>query len=150
MQHFVSIHKRNHAYVGFIGADIDPLNNKGKVGKRGIDKNFTLEKLIELAYEVDANIIIKSGPNAKWYLKKFPIHDIENEIPDVNFSVSDLLSKSLAKSLAIKNGKKLERQEQEYIVNTLFFCKEPAVSPSNKSIFITIKVDELDKKFNQK
>jgi DNA mismatch repair protein MutL len=76
------------------------------------------------------------------------IHDIENEIPDVNFSVSDLLSKSLAKSLAIKNGKKLERQEQEYIVNTLFFCKEPAVSPSNKSIFITIKVDELDKKFN--
>ncbi|MDG2499484.1 MAG: DNA mismatch repair endonuclease MutL [Flavobacteriaceae bacterium] len=76
------------------------------------------------------------------------IYDIENEIPDVNFSVSDLLSKSLAKSLAIKNGKKLEPQEQEYIVNTLFFCKEPAVSPSNKSIFITIKVDELDKKFN--
>ena len=76
------------------------------------------------------------------------IHDIENEIPDVNFSVSDLLSKSLAKSLAIKNGKKLERQEQEYIVNTLFSCKEPAVSPSNKTIFTTIKVDELDKKFN--
>ena len=80
MQHFVSIHKRNHTDVGFIGADIDPLNNKGKVGKRGIDKNFTLEKLIELAYEVDANIIIKSGTNAKWYLKKFPVDEIENEI----------------------------------------------------------------------
>ena len=76
------------------------------------------------------------------------IHDIENEIPNVNFSVSDLLSKSLAKSLAIKNGKKLERKEQEYIVNTLFSCKEPAISPSNKIIFVTIKVDELDKKFN--
>jgi DNA mismatch repair protein MutL len=76
------------------------------------------------------------------------IHDIENEVPDVNFSISDLLSKSLAKSLAIKNGKKLERQEQEYIVNTLFSCKEPTVSPSNKTIFTTIKVDELDKKFN--
>ena len=76
------------------------------------------------------------------------IHDIENEVPDVNFSVSDLLSKSLAKSLAIKNGKKLEREEQEYLVNTLFSCKEPAVSPSNKTIFTTIKVDELDKKFN--
>ena len=76
------------------------------------------------------------------------IHDIQNEVPDVNFSVSDLLSKSLAKSLAIKNGKKLEREEQEYLVNTLFFCKEPAVSPSNKTIFITIKVNELDKKFN--
>jgi len=77
------------------------------------------------------------------------IHDIETEVPDVNFSVSDLLSKSLAKSLAIKNGKKLDHQEQEYIVNTLFSCKEPSVSPSNKTIFTTLKVDELDKRFNK-
>ncbi|MDG2499274.1 MAG: DNA mismatch repair endonuclease MutL [Flavobacteriaceae bacterium] len=76
------------------------------------------------------------------------IHDIEHEVPDVNFSLSDLLSKSLAKSLAIKNGKKLEREEQEHILNTLFSCKEPAISPSNKTVFTTLKVEELDKKFN--
>ena len=76
------------------------------------------------------------------------IHDIEHEVPDVNFSVSDLLSKSLAKSLAIKNGKKLEREEQEYIINTLFSCKEPSISPANKTVFTTLKVEELDKKFN--
>tara|TARA_B110000046_G_scaffold185658_1_gene228385 strand:+ start:1768 stop:3600 length:1833 start_codon:yes stop_codon:yes gene_type:complete len=76
------------------------------------------------------------------------IHDIEHEVPDVNFSVSDLLSKSLAKSLAIKNGKKLEREEQEHIINTLFSCKEPSISPSNKTVFTTLKVEELDKKFN--
>jgi DNA mismatch repair protein MutL len=76
------------------------------------------------------------------------IHDIEHEVPDVNFSLSDLLSKSLAKSLAIKNGKKLESEEQEFIVNTLFSCKEPSVSPSNKTIFTTLKVEDLDKKFN--
>ena len=76
------------------------------------------------------------------------IHDIEHEVPDVNFSLSDLLSKSLAKSLAIKNGKKLEREEQEYIVNSLFSCKEPSISPANKTVFTTLKVEELDKKFN--
>jgi DNA mismatch repair protein MutL len=76
------------------------------------------------------------------------IHDIEHEVPDVNFSVSDLLSKSLAKSLAIKNGKKLEREEQEYIVNTLFSCKEPSISPTQKTVFTTLRVEELDKKFN--
>jgi DNA mismatch repair protein MutL len=76
------------------------------------------------------------------------IHDIEHEVPDVNFSVSDLLSKSLAKSLAIKNGKKLEREEQEHIINTLFSCKEPSISPANKTVFTTLKVEELDKKFN--
>ena len=66
----------------------------------------------------------------------------------MNFSVSDLLSKSLAKSLAIKNGKKLEREEQEYIVNTLFSCKEPSISPTQKTVFTTLRVEELDKKFN--
>ena len=76
------------------------------------------------------------------------IHDIEHEIPVVNFSISDLLSKSLAKSLAIKNGKKLEHEEQEHIVNTLFSCKEPSISPTNKTVFTTLKVEELDKKFN--
>jgi DNA mismatch repair protein MutL len=76
------------------------------------------------------------------------IHDIEHEVPDVNFSASDLLSKSLAKSLAIKNGKKLEHEEQEYIINTLFSCKEPSISPANKTVFTTLNVEELDKKFN--
>ena len=76
------------------------------------------------------------------------IHDIEHEVPDVNFSVSDLLSKSLAKSLAIKNGKKLEREEQEYIINTLFSCKDPSISPAHKTVFTTLKVEDLDKKFN--
>jgi DNA mismatch repair protein MutL len=50
--------------------------------------------------------------------------------------------------LAIKNGKKLEREEQEYIINTLFSCKEPSISPANKTVFTTLKVEELDKKFN--
>lgn len=73
---------------------------------------------------------------------------IEHEVPDSNFSQSDLMAKSLAKSLAIRSGKKLEIQEQEHLVNALFSCKEPTISPSNKTIFITLKVDDLDKKFN--
>ena len=80
MQHFVNIQKRNNSDVGFIGDSIRPLNNKGCIGKYGIDKNYSLDKLIELAYEVDANIIIKSGTNAKWYLKKFPLNEIDKEI----------------------------------------------------------------------
>jgi DNA mismatch repair protein MutL len=76
------------------------------------------------------------------------ISAIEHEVPDSNFSQSDLMAKSLAKSLAIRSGKKLEIQEQEHLVNALFSCKEPTISPSNKTIFITLKVDDLDKKFN--
>ncbi|TYC10650.1 DNA mismatch repair endonuclease MutL [Bizionia gelidisalsuginis] len=75
------------------------------------------------------------------------ISDVENEVPDSNFSATDLLAKSMAKSLAIKTGQSLTGMEQEHLVNSLFACKEPNVSPANKITFTTTTVDELDKKF---
>ncbi|MCF7567741.1 DNA mismatch repair endonuclease MutL [Sabulilitoribacter arenilitoris] len=75
------------------------------------------------------------------------ISDVENEVPDTHFSATDLLAKSMAKSLAIKTGQSLQKDEQEHLVNSLFACKEPNVSPTNRTTFITMSVDELDKKF---
>ncbi|WP_147679122.1 DNA mismatch repair endonuclease MutL [Algibacter pacificus] len=75
------------------------------------------------------------------------ISDVENEVPDSNFSATDLLAKSMAKSLAIKTGQSLQKDEQEHLVNKLFACKEPNVSPANRTTFVTMSVDELDKKF---
>ena len=75
------------------------------------------------------------------------ISDVENEVPDSNFSATDLLAKSLAKSLAIKTGQRLTMQEQEHLVNSLFACKAPNMSPTNKTTFVTMTVDELDRKF---
>ena len=75
------------------------------------------------------------------------INDVENEVPDSNFSQTDLLAKSLAKSLAIKTGQRLSIEEQENLVNSLFACKEASISPTNKPTFITISVDDLDNKF---
>ncbi len=76
------------------------------------------------------------------------INAIENDVPDQNFSTSDILAKSMAKSLAIKNGQALSNTEQEYILNRLFACKEPTVSPTNKTTFITLPLDDVEKKFN--
>ncbi|MDU8886559.1 DNA mismatch repair endonuclease MutL [Yeosuana sp. MJ-SS3] len=75
------------------------------------------------------------------------ISDVQNEVPDANFSATDLLAKSMAKSLAIKTGQELTQMEQEHLVNSLFACKEPNVSPNNKVTFVTMTVDELEKKF---
>ncbi len=76
------------------------------------------------------------------------IHDVQNEVPESNFSHSDLVSKSLAKSLAIRSGKRLDPEEQENLTNRLFACKEPAYSPFNQKTFVTLTDGELDKKFN--
>ncbi|WMI67799.1 DNA mismatch repair endonuclease MutL [Mangrovimonas sp. YM274] len=75
------------------------------------------------------------------------ISDVEQEVPDSSFSATDLLAKSIAKSLAIKTGQSLTKLEQEHMVNSLFACKEPSVSPTNRPTFITMSVDDLDKKF---
>lgn len=75
------------------------------------------------------------------------ISDVENDVPDQNFSASDLLAKSMSKSLAIKTGQVLNSEEQEHLLNSLFACKEPSVSPTNKTTFITLGVDDIEKKF---
>lgn len=75
------------------------------------------------------------------------IADFEKDVPNDGFSQTDLLAKSLANSMAVRSGTLLNSTEQQHIVNRLFACKEPALSPYNKTVFTTISVDELDKKF---
>ncbi len=73
---------------------------------------------------------------------------LENEIRQDSFSQTDLLSKSLAKTLSIKRGKVLKHEEQQQLLDDLFACKEPQLSPFNQQIFVSLSKEELDKKFN--
>ncbi|MBJ2175265.1 DNA mismatch repair endonuclease MutL [Aureibaculum sp. A20] len=74
--------------------------------------------------------------------------DIKNEIPDSSFSQLDAIAKSLARSLAIKNGTKLNSKEQEELLQQLFSCKEPNQSPFGKKTFITLSSEEIQLKFD--
>ena len=75
------------------------------------------------------------------------LSDLRNGIPENSFSQNDSIAKSLARSLAVKTGVPLTEKEQENLVNGLFACKEPNITPFNKPTFITLSVDDLDKKF---
>ncbi|MFT7331408.1 MAG: DNA mismatch repair protein MutL [Roseivirga sp.] len=75
------------------------------------------------------------------------LEDIKNEIPETSFSQLDIMAKSLAKSMAIKTGTQLTPAEQEDIVGRLFSCKEPNHSPYGKPTFISMDINEIDKKF---
>jgi DNA mismatch repair protein MutL len=75
------------------------------------------------------------------------IHDLQGELPESSFSQSDRIAKSMARSLSVKTGSYLTEKEQENIVNSLFACKDPNVSPFNKPTFITMGVEDLDKRF---
>jgi DNA mismatch repair protein MutL len=75
------------------------------------------------------------------------LHDLSDGIPSSSFSTNDSIAKSIAKSMAVKTGSYLTEQEQEHLVNSLFACKDAAVSPFQKPTFTTISLDDIDKKF---
>ena len=82
MENIRTINKRNGVDIGYHESNLRPSDGEGCVGKSGIDKTFTLMNVIEIANRMNPrpNIIIKAGPRAKWYLKKFPRDKIEEEI----------------------------------------------------------------------
>lgn len=77
---------RDGVDVGYHSSPLDPPNREQCVGKMGINKNLCLEDVIKLAYKTfdkndnRANIIIKAGKNAKWYIKYCNIEDIDKAI----------------------------------------------------------------------
>lgn len=75
------------------------------------------------------------------------ISDFEHEVPEQNFSAADLMSKSMAFTLAIKNGQELNVTEQMHLVDSLFACKEPDVTPAGKRTFTTLDINTIEKKF---
>jgi len=76
------------------------------------------------------------------------LNDMNLEVPDTSFSHFDIMAKSFAKTLSIKTGTQLAEKEQESLVNNLFSCKEPSISPFGKSTFKTLTLNEIDHLFN--
>ncbi|WP_299061107.1 DNA mismatch repair endonuclease MutL [uncultured Polaribacter sp.] len=76
------------------------------------------------------------------------LSDIDLEVPDASFSHFDVMAKSFAKTLSIKTGTQLSEREQEALVNDLFSCKEPSISPFGKPTFKTLTLNEIDNLFN--
>ena len=75
------------------------------------------------------------------------LNELQSEFPDEKDVLKDKIAKSLSQSLAVKTGTYLTDKEQENIVDSLFACKEPNVSPFLKPTFITMRVEDIDKKF---
>jgi hypothetical protein len=82
MEHVKFIEIKKGVDVGYHNSAIEPVDREGCVGVRGIDKSYTIYTVLQLAYKIDnkPNIIVKSGPNGKWYLKRFEKDTIDEEI----------------------------------------------------------------------
>ena len=112
------------------------LTNTGFVFEETNEDNVVISGLPVNVTESEVSIVLEQL-----------ISDLQDGIPESSFSQNDTIAKSMAKSLAVKTGTYLSEKEQENLVNGLFACKEPNVSPFQKPTFITMRVEDLDKKF---
>ncbi|WP_461532698.1 DNA mismatch repair endonuclease MutL [Sinomicrobium sp.] len=110
----------------FIGFAIEPFK----------DEEITITGIPSGVSETEVSIILEQL-----------LADFKDEIPDHSFSQSDRMAKSLGKTLAVRTGDVLNEAAQEALVNDLFACKEPGISPFNRPTYITITIEDLEKKF---
>jgi DNA mismatch repair protein MutL len=111
-----------------------------------VNTGFVFEETNEDSVVISGLPVNVSESEASVVLE-YLLSDLHDGIPESSFSQNDTIAKSMAKSLAVKTGTYLTEKEQENLVNGLFACKEPNVSPFQKPTFITMRVEDLDKKF---
>lgn len=59
------------------------------------------------------------------------------------------LARAMARNMSVKHGKALSVDEMQALVDDLFACSVPNVSPSGKVITTLISTDEIEKRFNK-
>ncbi|WP_422348494.1 DNA mismatch repair endonuclease MutL [Flagellimonas sp.] len=76
------------------------------------------------------------------------IADYKEGYQEGSISQAELLAEALSRNLAVKTGEVLDHESQLALVNNLFGCKEPALSPRQKQIYTIISEGDIDKKLN--
>ena len=76
------------------------------------------------------------------------IADYMEGYSDGSISQAEMLAKALSRNLAVRTGDVLDSESQLMLVNNLFACKEPNLSPFQKITYTIISEGDIDKKFN--
>lgn len=75
------------------------------------------------------------------------LEQYKNTANEVQSDSRERLARSLAASVSIKAGKVLHNTEMIDLIDTLFACAQPQVTPNGKPIILTFTTDDLNKKF---
>ena len=68
---------------------------------------------------------------------------------DLKYSKREKLFRSLAWQQAIKAGTNLTHKEMKMLVEDLFACNAPNITPNGKPTYTVFKKNELDKMFGR-
>lgn len=75
------------------------------------------------------------------------IENCREEIPQDPLLRNDFLAKSLCKNVIFNENQNLSTEEQLQLINHLFASENPQVSPFQKPVYTTLKINEIENKF---
>ena len=111
----------------------------------------------ELGFEIDHfgkdSYIVRSIPvnmeatDVRMFIESV-LESLKSPGPDHKMNERQLLAKTLAKKLSVKRGKRLHQEEIDSLIETLFACQTPGVSPDGKQTMMVVSYNELNRKFN--
>lgn len=69
--------------------------------------------------------------------------------PEVKFSKREKLVRSLARQQSIKTGIRLTEREMRQLINNLFACEQPNITPDGNPTYLEFKQEQLEKMFGR-
>ncbi len=107
---------------------------------------FDIEEFGKNSFIVNGTPADLNNTSAKDVLENI-IENFKKNLQDINTDKKVNLARSMAVNMAIGYGKKLEQQELTSLIDRLFACKVPNVSPDGKPIVRILSIYELDQMF---
>ncbi|MCD4734451.1 MAG: DNA mismatch repair endonuclease MutL [Bacteroidales bacterium] len=109
---------------------------------------FDIENFGKNTYIIHGTPADLNNEDIKGVLEKI-INNYKLNKAELNSDLKINLARSVATNLAVKHGIKLEAAELRSIINRLFACRYPSVSPNGKPVFTVLSLEELLHKFKQ-
>lgn len=115
-----------------------------------------LEPINQLGFDIQefgANTFVINGVPAELTGKQDEQQVMESLLEqyksnqELNLGTHENIARAMARSAAIKRGRVLDAKEMQTLVDQLFGCQVPYLSPSGKRCFITMELEELAKRF---
>ena len=78
------------------------------------------------------------------------IRDLINQFKEeleLDLNVRERTAAAMAKTTSLKRGKRLVKEEMQLLADQLFACEMPYKSPTGRKCFITLELDDLEKRF---
>ncbi len=108
---------------------------------------FDIEDFGENTFIVNGNPAEMNNRDVKGVLESI-IENFKKQLKDITKDKKVNLARSMAVNLSIKQGRKLQPEEIKSLIDQLFACRMPEVSPDGKPTLRILTMDYIDEKFD--